>query len=62
MNVIQFHFKNLLIIVYPAESRVYFISWTGEVCSLTINQAINVMEKVRREKFGKGIHGKVSRS
>lgn len=50
MNHIIFQFKNLLIIIQPDMDRVHIISWSGETCSLTIDETILILEEKQREK------------
>lgn len=65
MNFISFSFRTLLFIIQPDVDRVVFIPTLPnvyEIPVLTIDQTIEVMEKIQRERINQKIHGKVSRS
>lgn len=64
-NYVLFNFRNVLIIVQPENDRVViipYLSFSGDVASLTIDQTIKVMEKIKRERPINKTHGKISRS
>ena len=64
-NFVIFNFTHLLIVIQPENDRVAILphlSLTGEVAILTIDQTLEIMEKIHREKFGKGIYGKIPRT
>ncbi len=65
MDFISFSFRTMLIIIQPDVNRVVFIPALPDVYEipvLTIDQTIEVMEKIKRERPINKTHGKISRS
>lgn len=63
MDFISLNFRTLLIIVQTDVDRVVLISALPgvEIPVLTIDQTIELMEKIRRERLNKKVHENISR-